>query len=60
MRQLTGSGGVILAVTAVSMMLFMMNAGNSPLVRWSAFVIGAGSVVVLALNYRSLSNRHQQ
>jgi uncharacterized protein (AIM24 family) len=59
MPKLTGTGAVMLAVTTVGMMLFIMNAGNSLLVRWGAFLIGSASVVVLALNYRSLWNRPQ-
>ena len=60
MKQLTGVGAVGLAVVAVSMMLFIMNAGNSPLVRWGAFLIGSAAVLFLAFNYRSLWNRHQK
>jgi hypothetical protein len=60
MTRLTGPGAVILAVTAVSMMLFIMNAGNSLLVRWGAFLIGSAAVLFLAFNYRSLWNRHQK
>jgi hypothetical protein len=59
MPKLTSTGAVILAVTTVGMMLFIMNADNSQLVRWGAFLIGSASVVVLALNYRSLWNRPQ-
>jgi hypothetical protein len=60
MTRLTRPGAVILAVTAVSMMLFIMNAGNSPLVRWGAFLIGSGAVLLLAFGYPSSWNRHQK
>ena len=60
MTRLTSPGAVILAVTAVSMMLFIMNAGNSPLVRWGAFLLGSAAVLLLAFGHPSSWNRHQK
>ena len=60
MIRLTGLGALILAVVAVSMMLYIMNPANSALVRWGAFIMGAAAVVTLALSYRSLWNRRQK
>jgi phosphatidylserine decarboxylase len=54
MRPVTPVGAVILSVTAIGMMLFIMNERNSALVRWTAFVIAVAAVGVLVQSYRSL------
>jgi bacteriorhodopsin len=53
MIHLSPVGASILAVTTISMILFVMNAHNSSIVRWGAFIIAAAAVVVLAFGYRS-------
>jgi hypothetical protein len=53
MIHLSPVGASILAVTTISMMLFVMNAHNSSIVRWGALIIAAAAVVVLAFGYRS-------
>lgn len=53
MPRLTPVGASILAVTAIAMMLFIMNAANSAVVRWGAFVIAAAAVCALAWSDRS-------
>ena len=60
MSPFTTAGAATLAVTAISMMLFVMNAHNSPFVRWSAFINAAAAVGALALSYRSLRRAYEK